>query len=226
MDMDLQNIEDDLEDIVGAFDWSSLISAASEAANTGVQYKASQDASAAANKTSAIALSKATAADANWANAEQQLDLATQSKDQSRIVPAQALQSQALQAALAAGAGLSAVDQGKRVIAAQGAAQTAATAALNSPGDTAKQSLSRAWQKVLATAINPAAAGAMTGPGGKGGKAGGKGGAAGASWFTTVHGGLPGYAWLIGGAVTTTGLVLLLRALLHGGGHGHHRSYR
>lgn len=205
---DTDIIEDALQEAVGAgFDWSQIVNAASEAANAGVQYKASQDASASANKASSVALAKATAADANWAQAEQQLDLAQQAHNPAQIAPAQVLQAQAQQQASSAGVGMSPADIAKRVAAAQQAAQQAAQAALSSPADMAKAAMSRAWQKVLGAAASP---GSM--PGSALAKF-GKGAKGGTNWFTATHAGLPGYAWVGGGVVVGTGLILLIRAM-------------
>lgn len=194
------------------FDWSNVIDAAAEGANQAVQYKASQDAQSASAATSATSTAGAIAADANWANAEQQLDLAQQSKDAGRIQPAQALQSQAQMQAMAASSSLSADGQTKRAVAAQKAAGDAAQAALNSPKDAGKQAMSRAWQKVLMGSGTSAGAGAsaLAKHGGKGGMPGMSGG----NWFTASHAGIPGWGWVVGGTVTATGVVLLIRALV------------
>jgi len=214
------------QELVGeaGFDWSTLINAAAEAANKGVQYSEQKKVQQKATASSAQALASSIAADAAWASAEQQLDLATQSDDATRIEPATALASQAAAASISAGSGLSADAQGKRLAAAQKAAKDAAQAALSSPvpakGTTpspaaaAKAAASRAWQKVLASV---SAAGAGGGDGGGGGGAlslrGHKGGEGGGSWFTSVHAGLPTYAWIGGGAVAATALILIIRAL-------------
>lgn len=197
------------------FNWGTLITAAAEAANQGVTYAETKKASEQAGRNASAAAAKAITADAAWASAEQQFDLATRSGDQGRIAPAQALQVHAAQAAQAAGAGLDVAGQMKRADAAQKALHDAASDALASPSDQAKASLSRAWQKVVAGTPSVAAGGS----GGGGALVHNKyGGAGGDSWFTRKVGGVPTYAWLIGGGVALTGLILLVRALLKRGG--------
>ncbi len=190
---------------IGAFDWGSVINTAAEAANKGVQYDAQKKAEQKVASDSNVAAQKAITADAAWASAEQQLDLATQSHDMGRIAPAQALASQTMAAAMAAGAGLSADAQGKRVGAAQKAASAAAQAALSAPADAAKGALSRAWQKVTSGAIASGGTGTLD--------LSKHGGGAGGNWLTSVHGGLPVWGWGIGGVTAVTLLALIIRAL-------------
>ncbi len=180
----------------GAFNWSMLVNAAAEAANQGIAYDTQKKAAAAAAAASDSSAAKAIMSDAAWASAEQQLSLSPGS------APAQALQSQAMGAAMAAGAGLSADAQGKRSYAAQKAAKDAAQGALSAPGDLAKQALSKAWQKVIALSgsSSGAAGGGLVRFGG-------------GSWFTTKHAGLPGWAWIAGGVTIPTALILIIRAL-------------
>jgi hypothetical protein len=194
----------------GGFNWGTLVDAAAEAAKQGVTYAEQKKADDAAAKNASAAALKAIAADSAWASAEQTLDIARQSGDQGRIAPAQALQVQAMQAAQAAGAGLSADAQAKRADAAQKALRDASTAALNAPGDQVKQALSRAWQKVVTSTPAPS-----TGSSGDAGSAlalsrhGG-----GESWFTKKTAGLPTGVWVIGGgAVGVTALVMILKAV-------------
>jgi hypothetical protein len=197
-------------EILGAFDFSSLINAAAEGANKGVAYKQDQDAQNKAKADAAVAAAKAIAADVNWASAEQQLDLQQHSPrpDANALAAAQSLQNAAMQASMAAGAGLSPDAQAKRVGAAQDAMTKASQASLAAPGDASKAALMRAWQKVVAGAgagMAPAALeAAKKGHEGKGGT----------SWWTPTH-----IAYVAGGTVAVTGLVLLLRKFLHKGGH-------
>ncbi len=194
----------------GGFNWGTLINAAAEAANQGVKYDADQKAQKKASADSAAALARAAAADAAWASAEQQLDLAQQSGDPGRIGPASALQSQAIQAAMAAGATLSADAQAVRAAAVRKAATAAAQAAVSSPKDTAKAALSRAWQKVAAGASFGGAGsdGAISRVPSSYGDYGHE------SWFVKRHAGLPTYVWIGGGVTIGTGLILLLKSLL------------
>lgn len=130
-----------------------LINAAAELTKRGVSEYQTREANEKTKKDSAAALARAIAADANWANAEALLDIATQSKDASRIAPAKALQQSAQQAARNAGASLSSDGQNQRISAAQSAADKAATEALGAPSDTLKQARMRAWQKVVTAAM-------------------------------------------------------------------------
>lgn len=206
----------EMRSVVGAamadgFDFSSAIQAAAELSQKGVQaYQASQ-ASDQAKKDQAGALARATTADASWASAEQMLDLARTSHDPARIAAAQALQASAQQGALAAGAGLISDTVAKRVAAAQDAAKKAAQDSLNNPNDAAKAALMRAWQKVAASAgiVPSGSSGGLT----LSDAHGGRGGGGGPSFFTKHYAGIPGWGWLVGGAVTVTGIGLLIRAM-------------
>lgn len=212
--LDETEIEGIGADASPGFNWGTLITAAAEAANSGVTYAEQKKASEQSGRNSAAAAAKAIIADAAWASAEQQFDLATRSGDQGRIAPAQALQVHAAQAAQAAGSGLDVAGQIKRADAAQKALHDAASDALASPNDQAKAALSRAWQKVVAGTPSVAAGG-----GGGGALVHNKYGSTGGdSWFTRRYAGVPNYAWLIGGGVALTGLILLVRALLKRGG--------
>src|SRR5262245_20502853 len=72
----------------GGFDSSFLISAASELAQRGVDQYQSSEADKKTKADQAVQVTKAIAADANWASAEATLDIANQSHDASRIAPA------------------------------------------------------------------------------------------------------------------------------------------
>lgn len=193
-------------EVLGAFDWTQLVNAGAEAVNKGIQYKQEQDTSNAAKAAATAAAAKSIAADANWAAAEQQLELAAH--DPSQTVAATALQQAAMSAAMSAGAALTPDAQSKRAAAAQDASNKAAQASLAAPHDAMKAALMHGWQKVLA--------GVAAGGGGSGGgtslmkhdKSSGGG-----SWLTAKHAGLPGWGWLIGGAVGGTALVLILKKL-------------
>lgn len=196
------------------FDWGTLIKAGAEAASQGVKYAEDKKAAEQSSRNSAANAQKAIAADAAWASAEQQLDLAQKSGDSSRVAPAQALQVHAMQAAQSAGAGLDASGQGKRADAANKALHDAASAALADPGNQAKQALSRAWQKVVVGTPQAAAGGSGGGAGGALTRRGGHDG--GDSWFMRKWAGLPNIAWIGIGAVALLGLVMLVRSLKRG----------
>ena len=197
-------------DVLGAFDPKQLVSAVAEGVNQGIQYKQEQDATAAGKAASAAAAAKAIAADINWANAEQQLELVQQAKipNPTAIAAAQALQGAAMAAALSAGANLSSDAQAQRAKAAQDGTNKASQASLAAPNDSAKAALMHGWQKVLAgaAAASPAANAALE-------KA-GKGHHGGESWWTSPQiWGVPGWGVVVGGTVTAVGLVLLLKKL-------------
>lgn len=181
-----------------AFDLSSLVSAAAELSQKGIatyeQHKAGEKTKA----EQSAALAKAIAADAAWANAEQMVELTKGD------AAASALQASASQEAMSAGAGLSADSTSKRVAAANKAAKEAAQDSLAHPQDKGKSALMRAWQKVASrAAVSPMS----DSGGGFHGK-----GSGGTSFFMTKHAGIPTWGWLAGGAVVTTGLILLLRS--------------
>jgi len=189
----------------GGFDVASLFNAAGEIVNKGIDYKQSQDAAAKTKADQGTALAKAIAADAAWANAEQVLDIANQSKDANRIAAAQALQQSDSSEAMNAGTSQDSDSTSKRVEAAQNALNNASQNSVSNPNDKAKAALVRAWQKVVSRAA--------VAPSGGGNPLSHFGGSGGTSWFTKVHGGIPTWGWMAGGAVTLTGLILLIRAL-------------
>lgn len=191
----------------GGFDLSSLVSAAAELSQKGVATYEANQASDKTKKDQTAALAKASTADAAWASAEQMLDLANQSHDPTRVAAASALQQSAQSQALAAGATLTADSVAKRVAATHDAAAKAAQDSLSNPSDASKAALMRGWQKVAgsAGASGSASSALALAHGGKG--------SSGPSFFTKVHAGIPTWGWMVGGAVTVTGLALLIRAL-------------
>jgi hypothetical protein len=182
------------------FDSSFLINAAAELAQRGVNQYESSEQDKKTQAATIVQLNKAIAADAQWAGAEAMLDLANQSKDPSRVAPAQALQMAAMSSAMSVGAGLSGDAASKRAASAQDAANKAAQEALASPKDSLKQATMRGWQKVMASAIS---SGAMV-PGAHGGP--GKfGGAGGGNWLTAKFGPMPVWGW----GLTAVGVVVV-----------------
>jgi hypothetical protein len=200
--------------VVGDFDPSFIVNAAAGLATGGV--KAAQDKSAAdkASKDSTAAAAKSLNADAAWADAETQLDLANQSKNSTQIAAAQSLQSSTMMAALQAGTGLPADAVTKRVQAAQDAQRKAAQDSLSNPKDTAKAARMRAWQKVAAAvggggAMMPSAGSA---PGGADSH-GHHGSDDQPSFFTKHVAGLPVWGWGLVITVVGAGTALLVHKL-------------
>jgi hypothetical protein len=190
----------------GGFDSSFLINAASEVAQRGVTTVEQKQAAERSAKDVAAQLQRAIAADAAWASAEQLLDLASQSRDPTRVAAATSLAQSTSAEASGASAGLTPEAVGKRVSAATAASKQAAQDSLAAPGDPAKAALVRAWQKVAArAAVGPQV------PGGFGGAGPGHGGALGGSFLGKMYGGVPVWGWGIGGVAIFGGLFMLLR---------------
>lgn len=201
---------------IGAFDPTFLVNAAAGLAQGGVAAAQAKQAEDKTNKDSAAALSKSMTADASWADAETQLDLAQQSKDQTRIAAAQSLQSSTMMAALQAGQAVTGDAVAKRVQAAQDAQKKAAQDSLSNPKDGAKAARMRAWQKVAAAVVSGAGpvatqqAAAMSAASDKHEHE-GKGGSP--SFFTKQVAGLPVWGWGVGLLTLGTGTFFLVRAL-------------
>jgi len=193
------------------FDYGALISAAAEVSKEGVAAGQKKQADDKAAKDSAAAAQKSIAADANWANAEQQLDLAQQSKDAGKIAAAQTLQSNAMSAAVSAATGLSPDAAGKRVAAATAASTKAAQDSLANPKDAGKAAFMRAWQKVASAATSGAAASGVSSTDIakiKEQNSHGDG-----NFLTKMHAGIPTWGWMVGGAGVALGVFLLVRSL-------------
>jgi len=176
------------------------VNAASELLSRGLATYDKQKAS----EETAAKLDQAKAADVAWAEAEERLNLALQSKppDAARVEAAQVLAQTMSQAAASTGMGLPPDATAKRCAAAQAAVAAAAKAAGKDPSKLARV---KAWQKVAAacssgTSLQPGA-GAHHAPSSQ------------PSFFTKVHAGLPTWGWMVGGAAILTGGVLLIRAL-------------
>lgn len=177
------------------FDLTSLIDAASELSKKGVSAYESSQAADKKKKDQAVFLGKAIAADAAWADAEQQLALvqatAMGTHDTSQLAAAQALQQQASADAMNAGYGLDSDTVSKRVAAAQKAAKAAAQDSLANPRNAAKAALSIAWQKVASRAsVSPSTGGDSGGGLTHGGHS------TGGNWLTKHWGPLPVYGWI------------------------------
>ncbi len=181
-----------LGDASSPFDLKSLISAASELSQKGVDYYQSNQADDKKKKDQAVFLGKAIAADAAWADAEQQLALVNP-RNAVQLAAAQALQQQASADAMNAGYGLDSDTVSKRVAAAQKAAKAAASDSMANPGNEQKAALMRAWQKVASrAAVSPSSGGDSGG----GGSLAHGGHGTGASWLTKHWGPLPVYGWI------------------------------
>lgn len=189
----------------GAFNWGTLIDAAAEAANQGVQYKQQQDATAAAASASSASVAQAVATDASWANAETQLVIAQQGGNPQAIAAAQQLASAMASASAAKGATLSGDAAAKRLAAAQDASNKAAQASLASPGDKLAAARMQAWQKVLA-GVAGGGSSALSASKGDVPKFTGGG-----SGLTKKIGGVPVWGWGVAGLGVLTAVVLIRR---------------
>ncbi len=184
------------------FDPTMLVNLAAEAANRGIDYAEQKKAGeqAAADKAKAEGadrekLERAKVADQALASALTTLDLSKQSKDEQKIVAAQAVADVAASAAASAGAGLSYDALAKRTDAVTAAMKKAADESLSSPKDVRKAARLRAWQQV---AQRVAAAAPAAQP--MGAPSGGFG-----EWLTRRHAGVPTWGWGLGG-LTLSGL--------------------
>lgn len=173
------------------------------------QHQAEQTAAAAKQKATAdeaAAARAAISADVTATLASARAQMAAQLKQASAAVDREAAQI-AAQAQDEAGAGLTSAASKQRVDAARAALSTAAKKAQASPKDVYLVCLMRAWTATLNKAGNRQIASTtnLTPGAGQGGP----------SWFTRpVLGPVPGWGVLAGGAVTATGLGLLLRRFL------------
>ena len=196
------------KELVGAFDYSTLLDAASEVSKAGLKdYQDSQNAGKNQAATDA-ATSKAISADAGWAAAEASLTIAQAGGNSQQIASAQALESAAKMSSMQSGAGLPAAAQTARVTAAQNSAKQAAQASLSAPSDAAKSAQMKAWQLVAASVASPT--GSVPGAPGAGPHGGHE---SGGNFLTKKVGGMPVYGWVLGGGVAVTGIVLLIKAL-------------
>ncbi|MDO8681564.1 MAG: hypothetical protein Q7R30_23870 [Acidobacteriota bacterium] len=203
----------------GKTDWAALIpgifNATGEIVKFGVDAdKKTKDAAAAA-KDADVKANAAIAADVAWANAEVTLATANVGRKPQEILAAKSLAEMQQAAALQAGSGMSPAAHEKRVKAAHDmAAKARATAAgdLNSVG---KQAAAAAWGKVASSALAQAAAANLPPVNLAAIQAAAAASqAAQGNFFTQKYGPLPMWGWLATGAVTLTGGILLIRALV------------
>lgn len=209
-------MERDYYDILGeqavremsvGFDWGGAISAAANVAKTGVEQKQAHDAADKSKRDSDTAVAKSLTADAAWANAEANLELAQ--GDATSSAAARVMQASARHDADAAAAALQGDGIGKRCKAAQDNLKTMTDAASAAPKDIAKQAKMHAWQKVVAS-CGPA-------PAEGGGESGGGKATDGSflSLLTAKRAGLPVYLWVGGGVATLTVVLLIARGMMN-----------
>jgi hypothetical protein len=194
----------------GSFDFSTLINAAAEAANKGIEYKQGQDAANASSAAQDDKLRKSILADASWADAETTLAIVKQSGDASKIAAAQSLANAMQSAAVSTAAGLDSDHTAKRMEAAQRAMNNASQAALSSSSPAAQAKMA-AWQKVLTSIASAPSTALATTPDASVLARHGFGGGGSSNFFTQKYGGVPVWGWAAGGAVVLTGLALVLR---------------
>lgn len=181
------------------FGINAVAELASRVANTVESKKADEQ----AKKDADAKLRAVTNADVAWANAEAALAVAQ--PDQKAA--AQVLVQSAQTAALAAGMGLSAELQQKRLLQAQKAAADAAQASLKDPSHKVKAATMAAWQKIVAAiaqqALSQPASTALTTTTPTPGQ----------NFFTRQYGGVPVWGWAVGGTALVGGIYLVVRAL-------------
>lgn len=205
--------DEDLFEILGAeggADGLSVpfaIDALSELAKRGVETYSSKQAAERAESSAKEQLRRSIAADAAWAAALRDLDVATLTRDAGKVAAAKAMADLTGADARSAAAGMSQDKINQRVAAAAAAAKQAAADAANSPADVTAQATLRAWQKVAQAAAIPVpgAQAAATGGGALS-----SGHQAGPSFWTRTHAGVPMWGWIAGGGVVLLGLTLLV----------------
>lgn len=192
-----------VRDMSVGFDWGSfgtgLANAAAGTVSTAVQQKKESDAKAKDKSDQEAALLKSLTADAQWANAEANLELA--SIDHTSQAAAQVMRDKAKSDADAAAAALSSDGRDKRCKKAADNLQDMASAAHAAPKDVAKQAKFHAWQKVAAVCGPPSSSGDDNVKIEKHG---------GESFLTKKHAGLPTWGW---GLIGVGGLIALFMIL-------------
>lgn len=189
------------------FDFSALANPLASVAQTAVQQHQADEAKSKAAHDSQAALDSSVSADAQWAQAEANLEMSK--VDPTAYAAAKVVCDSARQSAMQAGAALQGDGVPKRCKAAQSALEKAAEAAEGDPKNKSKQAQMHGWQTVAASC----------GSGGGGGSGtpdaaivkyhGGHGG----SFLTSVHGGLPVWGWGLVGVGSLTVLGLLIHAM-------------
>ncbi len=144
------------------------------------------------------------AADAAWAGAEANLDLAVNSpvKDAQRISAAQVLVQSAKSKALSVGSGLPSTATQKRIDTVQSSAQRAAEESFSAPQDMAKAAKMRAWQKVSSAvsdlSLSPVIKQSYGG---------------GSSFLSQSYKGIPMWGWGLGGAAVLVGGIMFIKSM-------------
>src|SRR5260221_1815478 len=125
------------------FDWGGAINAAAGVTKTAIEQKQTADAKDKSKRDSDTAVAKSLTADAAWANAEANLELA--SIDPTSSAAAKAMRDTTKSAAASAGAALQGDGVVKRCKAAQDNLRDASTASAAAPKDIAKAAKFHAW---------------------------------------------------------------------------------
>jgi hypothetical protein len=189
---------------ISGFDWGGAVKGVFNVAETGVQQYQSDEDKKKAAAADAAALAKAIAADAEWANAEANLELAA--GDPTAQSAAKTMADKKRADAQAAGVSLSSDATQKRCQTAHDQYNQAATAVSGAPSDIAKQAKFHAWKKVSDACGTPSSGGG-SGLSPSGG---------GTNFLTQVKGGLPVWGWTLIGVGGVTALVLVIRAMAKG----------
>ncbi len=191
------------------FDFGALVNAAAGVTKTAIEQKQAGDAANKAKSDSDAAVAKSINADAQWANAEANLELAA--KDPAEAARLRTVRDKLAAEAQAAGSALGTEAAQKRCKAANNALTVAMSAASSAPKDIAKQSKWHAWQKVVSACESKAvvdtgkpAEGALTQA------------SSGQSWLTVKRAGLPTYGWIGVGVGGLGALWLIIRAFRGG----------
>lgn len=196
-----------VQEMAVGIDWNALINASASAAKTGIEQKQASDTAKKAKHDSDAAIARAIEADAAWANAEANAELAK--SDATSSAAANVIRDSARREAAAAGAALQGDGIAKRCAVARAALNRTAAAAEVAPKDIAAQAKFHAWKTVSDSCAVPAPSGGTH-----------DGGAVPGSGFletlNTKRGGLPVWGWGLVGAGVLTVLGILLRSFSHG----------
>lgn len=191
------------------FDWGALVNATAGVIKTGVEQKQAGDAEKKAKSDSDAAVAKAINADAQWQNAEANLELAQ--KDAVAKAAATIQRNRWYAEATTAGAALQGDGILKRCKAANDAMSNAMSAASAAPKDIAKQAKLHAWQKVVSAC--EAVPKPATDSGDKPADTALVKTESSGSWITAKKAGLPVWGWGLVGVGGLGALILVIRMM-------------
>lgn len=191
------------------FDFGALVNPAAGATKAAIDLDKANKAEKQAKSDSDAAVAKSINADAQWANAEANLELAA--KDPTAAARLRVERDRLQAEAQAAGSALGAEGTQKRAKKANDALVAAMGAASSAPKDIAKQAKWHAWQKVV-SAIEPYAKTAADAAAGKSADAAIVPSSDGGNWLTIKRAGMPTYAWGLVGVGSLGALFLIIHA--------------